>query len=143
MYAEALAPDDGATVLGVKRTALPNPQLLVDGEALRCSASYQWAGAYQLTLSAVVAELGVELHSSYLGHPDAGVSTVATLRLRPGAAPEIKSELRDADALPVREARRRCLLDHLHELRDLVADATGGDVSVDFADEAAELVDVG
>ena len=76
------------------------------------------------------------------GHPDAEVSTIATVRLRPGVRPEVTSELRDAATLPVREARRRCLLDHLAELRDLVAEASESEVSIEFADEAAELVDV-
>ena len=61
----------------VKRARLPDPELLVDGEPVRCRLSYQWAGALQLTLCSVCPDLGVELHSSYLGHPDAEVSTIA------------------------------------------------------------------
>ena len=140
--ARALAAGGRATVAVVKRARLPDPELLVDGEPVRCRLSYQWAGALQLTLCSVCPELGVELHSSYLGHPDAEVSTIATVRLRPGVRPEVTSELRDAADLPVREARRRCLLDHLAELRDLVAEASESEVSIEFADEAAELVDV-
>ncbi len=57
---------------------------------------------------------------------------MATLALRPGAAPQITSELHDAETGPVREARRLCLLDHLHELRDLLADTSGAEeVSID------------
>ena len=138
--AHALAAEGRATVAGVKRARLPDPELLVDGEPVRCRLSYQWAGA--LTLSSVCPDLGVELHSNYLGHPDAEASTIATVRLRSGVRPEVTSELRDAATLPVREARRRCLLDHLAELRDLVAEASEGEVSIEFADEAAELVDV-
>ena len=140
--AHALAAERPATVAVVKRARLPDPELLVDGEPVRCRLSYQWAGALQLTLCSVCPDLGVELHSSYLGHPDAEVSTIAAVRLRPGVRPEVTSELRDAATLPVREARRRCLLDHLAELRDLVAEASESEVSIEFADEAAELVDV-
>ena len=139
---QALAAEGRATVAVVKRARLPDPELLVDGEPVRCRLSYQWAGALQLTLCSVCPDLGVELHSSYMGHPDAEVSIIGTIRLRPGVRPEVTSDLRDAATLPVREARRRCLLDHLAELRDLVAEASEGEVSIEFADEAAELVDV-
>ena len=44
--------------------------------------------------------------------------------------------------LPVREARRLCLYDHLAALRQLIADATGQPVAVDVADQALEQVDV-
>ena len=138
-----LAAEGRATVAFVKRARLPDPELLVDGEPVRCRLSYQWAGALQLTLSSVCPDLGVELHSNYMGHPDAEASTIATVRLRPGMRAEVTSELRVAGDLPVREARRRCLLDHLADLRDLVAEASEGEVSIEFADEAAELVDVG
>ncbi len=63
---------------------------------------------------------------SYLGQPDAEVSKIATVRLPPGMQPGVISELRDATTLPVREARRRCPLDDLAELRDLVAEAHRG-----------------
>lgn len=46
-----------------------------------------YAGAYQLTLSSTLAALGVELHSSYLGHPAAPSTTVAHLLLWPAVAP--------------------------------------------------------
>jgi len=114
--AHALAAEGRATVAVVKRARLPDPELLVDGGPVRCRLSYQWAGALQLTLCSVCPDLGVELH--------------------------LTSDLRDAATLPVREARRRCLLDHLADLRDLVAEASEGEVSIEFADEAAELVDV-
>ena len=77
----------------------------------------------------------------YLGHPD-GQTAVAHLELRPGQPPATVTDERPGAELPVREARRLCLYDHLAELRQLVADATGEPVAVDLADQALELVDL-
>ena len=86
-------------------------------------------------------ELAAELHSSYLGHPD-GNTAVAHLQLRPGAPPLTIASERAGAHLPVREARRLCLYDHLAALRELVAEATGEQASVEVADQALDLVDV-
>jgi hypothetical protein len=94
-----------------------------------------------LTIWTVVPELALELHSSYLGHPD-GDTAIAHLQLQPGGSPAIASEQRPGTDLPVREARRLCLYDHLVVLRQLVADHTAGSVSVEVADQALELVDL-
>ena len=125
----------------VARISLPAPSLTVDGRLLGCTTSLAYAGAYQLTLSTVVPELAVELHSSYLGHPD-GETAVSHLQLRPGERPTTVAELEPGRSLPVREARRLCLYDHLAVLREVVVDATGGAVAPDVADEALQLVDV-
>jgi hypothetical protein len=124
----------------VERISLPAPSLTVDGRPLACTTSLAYAGAYQLTLSSVVPELAVELHSSYLGHPD-GETAASHLRLRPGEAPSTVAELEPRGSLPVREGRRLCLYDHLAVLRELVADEAGARVSVDVAERALALVD--
>lgn len=85
-------------------------------------------------------ELAAELHSSYLGHPD-GHTAVAHLQLRAGSPPITLTSERPGAELPVREARRLCVYDHLAVLREVVADATGQPVAVDVADQALELVD--
>jgi hypothetical protein len=86
-------------------------------------------------------ELAAELHSSYLGHPD-GHTAVAHLRLRPDEPPLTANSERPGVELPVREARRLCLYDHLAELRQLVTDATGLPAGVEVPDAALDLVDV-
>ncbi len=120
---------------------LPDPHLAVDGRRLPCTTQLAYFGAYHLTISTVVPELAVELHSSYLGHPD-GESAIAHLQLQPGKSPETFTELQPGRALPVRENRRLCLYDHLAMLRQLVTDAAGGTVTVDVADQALALVDL-
>lgn len=125
----------------VEQLRLPDPSLALDGRPLECKSWLAYAGAYQLTLWTIVPELAAELHSSYLGHPD-GETAVAHLQLQPGERPAIVSDQQPGRQLPVREARRLCLYDHLVVLRQLVADHTGGAVSVEVADQALELVDV-
>jgi hypothetical protein len=120
---------------------LPDPRLAVDGRRLPCTTHLAYFGAYHLTISTVVPELAVELHSSYLGHPD-GESAVAHLQLQPGERPVTVTESQPGSALPVRENRRLCLYDHLAALRQLVTDAVGGTVTVDIADQALALVDL-
>jgi hypothetical protein len=128
-------------VPGVEHVRLPDPRLAVDGRPLACTTKLAYAGAYQLTIWTIVPKLAAELHSSYLGHPD-GHTAVAHLQLQPGSPPATLASEHAGAELPVREARRLCLYDHLAVLRQLVADATGEAVAVDVADRALELVDV-
>jgi hypothetical protein len=125
----------------VDHLRLPDPDVAVEGRGLECKSWLAYAGAYQLTLWTIVPGLALELHSSYLGHPD-GDTAVAHLQLQPSERPAIASEQRPGSELPVREARRLCLYDHLVVLRQLVADHTTGNVSVEVADQALELVDL-
>lgn len=81
-----------------------------------------------------------ETPATYLGHPN-GETAVAHLQLQPGERPAIINDQQPGIQLPVREARRLCLYDHLVVLRQLLADHTGGGVSVEVADQALELVD--
>jgi hypothetical protein len=113
-----------ATVPGVEHPRLPDPRLAVDGRPVRCTTKLAYAGAYQLTIWTVVGELAAELHSSYLGHPD-GHTAIVHLQLRSGEPPTTVADERPGVELPVREARRLCLYDHLAALRQLAADATG------------------
>ncbi len=101
-----------------------------------------YAGAHQLTLSTALPALGIELCSSYLGHPDAGESIASHLQLGPDLHPETWVETHAASELPVSCQRRRCLYDHVLCLQELLGGATGGEVTVELADDALELVDV-
>jgi hypothetical protein len=125
----------------VEHVRLPDPRLAVNGRRLPCTTELAYFGAYQLTISTIVPELAVELHSSYLGHPE-GDSAIAHLQLQPGERPTTVTELQPGHALPVREHRRLCLYDHLAALRQLVTDASGGTATVDVADNALALVDL-
>ena len=124
----------------VEYVPLPDPRLAVDGGPVGCTTRLAYGGAYQLTIWTIVPALALELHSSYLGHPN-GDSAVSHLQLRPGEPPQIVTDQRPGASLPVREARRLCLYDHLAALRDLVAEHTNQPASVEVADQALERVD--
>jgi hypothetical protein len=98
--------------------------LVLDGRAAASETRYADAGAYVLVLSSCVPELGLELHSTYVGHP--GVETRVThLALGGGDAQRAATEAvawPDGE-LPVVFARRRCLFDHLQRLQDELAGA--------------------
>jgi hypothetical protein len=128
-------------VARVEYVRLPDPRLTVDGRRVACTTRIAYAGAYQLTVWTTVPELVAELHSSYLGHPD-GDTAVSHLELRPDEPPLTLTSERPGADLPVREARRLCLYDHLAELRRLVADATRLAAGVEVPDHALELVDL-
>jgi hypothetical protein len=123
------------------RSRLPDPDIRVDGAPMRVACYLAYAGAYQLTLMTTVLDVAVELHSSYLGHPDGAESVATHLALEPGAAPRTWTERHLATELPVADERQRCLYDHLAELAELVASHTGGEVTIDVADAAIETVD--
>ena len=126
----------------VKRTRLPELAVKVAGARVPAHTLLGCAGAHQLTLSTALPALGVELHSSYLGHPDAPESVASHLQLGPNLTPRTWVETRSGSGLPVSEARRRCLYDHALELQQLLGCASGGHVTVELVDDALELVDV-
>ena len=125
----------------MQSTRLPDPIVELDGRRVWASTELAYAGAYQLTLSTALPALGVELHSSYLGHPGAHESITSHLQLAPDLTPQTWVEHHAAADLPVSAARRRCLYDHLLELQQLLAETSAGEVTVELTDAALELVD--
>ena len=96
-------------------------ELVVDGSPIASETRYAEAGAYVLALGSCVPDLGVELHSVYVGHP--GVSMRITHLALSGPPSQAASEtvVRPQGDLPVVFARRRCLFDHLQRLQDELA----------------------
>jgi len=123
-------------------TRLSDPEIGLNGRRLRASSYLAYAGACQLTLSTIVVELALELHSSYLGHPEAPESYATHLELAPGQGPEAWPEAHFGEQMPVAEERQRCLLDHLVKLRELLVRQTEGQVTIELADTAVEFVDL-
>ena len=92
------------------------------------------AGAYVLVLSSCIPELGLELHSTYVGHP--GVETGVTHLMLGGGGPKraaSEAVVRPERELPVVFARRRCLFDHLQRLQDEL-DALGHQAGIEIDD---------
>src|SRR5215212_323020 len=96
-------------------------ELVVDGSPIASETRYAEAGAYVLALGSCIPDLGVELHSVYVGHP--GVSMRITHLALSGPPSQAASEtvVRPQGDLPVAFARRRCLFDHLQRLQDELA----------------------
>ena len=127
----------------MERLRLPNLAVHLDGARVPAHTELAYAGAYQLTLSTTLPALGVELHSSYLGHPDAAEALASHLALAPDTDPRTWSSTHRGTELPVSEARRRCLYDHALELQELLAGhESARAVAVELADAALELLDV-
>ncbi len=59
----------------------------VAGRREACQTILVFAGAYLLTLSTVLPDRGVELHSSFLGHPAAELAIAGHLLLASHQAP--------------------------------------------------------
>ena len=93
-------------------------RLQLDGRNVRSETVYAEAGAYALTIMTTLpaADLPVELHSTYVGHP--GSTTHAThLRLGPEArSPRIDTTEHADDDICVVFTPRNAVYDHAHEL---------------------------
>jgi hypothetical protein len=114
-------------------------KITLDGAHERSETRLASAGAYALVLSSVLPDRGIELHSSYLGHP--GARTQAThLMLGPtGNASEAVEH--EASSIPVIAARRRCVYDHLQRLQELLAEL-GHVAQIPLADDALIAVEL-
>ena len=95
-------------------------------------------GPYTVVLASVVASVGAELHSVYVGHP-AVETRVLHLELGRDGRARIDATDHPPEELPVTYALERLLLDHAGRLRDLVAELAGGTAVVDVSDEALAL----
>jgi hypothetical protein len=125
----------------VDRLTLASSTIRIAGERPPSETLLAYASAYQLTLSTTLPDLGVQLHSSYLGHPDAEATSAAHLMLAPARRPSQWTVSHDPAALPVRDARRRCLLDHLAVLAEQLRANGHPDATVDVADAALDQLD--
>ena len=127
----------------MERIPLPDLAVHLDGARIPAHTLLAYAGAYQLTLSTALPALGVELHSSYLGHPRADEALASHLALAPDTDPRTWSSTHRGTELPVGEARRRCLYDHALELQELLAGhESAREATVELADTALELLDI-
>jgi hypothetical protein len=112
---------------------VPQPQLSVAGRPLSSTTRIACMGGYGVALATALEGRGIELQSSYVGHP--GVDTHVThLLLAPGVH-DIESQDVSHMQLPVLYARRRCLYDHLQRLQDFADELGIGPLQADLLDE--------
>jgi hypothetical protein len=120
---------------------LPGVHVRLAGQATACTTLLAYAGGYQLTLSSVLVDAGVELHSSYLGHPAAARAAVGHLLLTTSGVTRAWTREPPGAELPVFVGRRRCLLDHLAQLQTALAEHAGP-CHIELDDTALDHVDL-
>jgi hypothetical protein len=123
----------------VERLRLQCP-IRLGGRLVRSETLLGDGGPYALILSTTLPEVGVALHSSYLGHPDAAEAQISHLALH-NSDGETEAHAVEYERLPVPYARRRCLYDHLQRLQDLLEDEGLGPARIDGLDTALALID--
>lgn len=125
----------------MERARLCQPEIRADGCTLRATTDLAYTGAYQLTLITVLPDLAIELHSSYLGHPDAGETHATHLELAPDRPPETRFAPHGGGDMPVADERQRCLYDHLAQLQRLLESRTAHQVAISVPDAALVTVE--
>ena len=113
-----------------------SPRIEIDGQAVETCTRIAAAGGYVLTLSTVLPRHGIELHSTYTGHPQAERTLVSELFLSKSRAPVLYTRDADPRELPILHERGNCLYDHLLRLHDLLTSLELGDVTIHDLDGA-------
>ena len=110
--------------------------LTLDGAPLASETTCTWAGAYVLTVHSVIprADLALELHSTFIGHPGVDTHAAHLILGPPGRAPELLRS--DHDELDPILSPRGCVYEHAQRLIE-VLDELGHRVRVDVPGEGA------
>jgi hypothetical protein len=128
----------GDTVPSVASRPAIDLELTIDGAPTLSETTYTWAGAHTITVHTVVpqADLALELHSTFVGHP--GLPThVVHLRLGPpGHEPALTAvDMEEAEIEPT-YAPRACAYEHAERLIEVLSDF-GYRGAVNVPDESA------
>jgi hypothetical protein len=113
-----------------------SPRLEIDGKPVETCTRVVAAGGYVLTLGTVLPRHGIELHSTYTGHPLAEYTLVSELFLCKSREPLLHTREADPRELPVLHERGNCLYDHLLRLHDLLTSLELGDITIHDLDGA-------
>jgi hypothetical protein len=113
-----------------------SPRIEIDGKAVETSTRIAAAGGYVLTLTTVLPRHGIELHSTYTGHPLAERTLVSELFLCKSREPLVDTREADPRELPVLHERGNCLYDHLLRLHELLSSLELGDIRIHDLDAA-------
>jgi hypothetical protein len=122
--------------------ALPGISLSLAGELVDSETTLATVSGYVVVLASVVPRLAVTLTSTYLGQID-GDTAASHLRLLPDAALLPTASPLSQRVLPGAQPGsthlRLCLLDHVAELQQLLADLTRDVVAIDIAASTFDL----
>jgi len=100
-----------------------------DGRRERCSTTLSTTGGYVVAVTSVLSDRSVALASSYLADLTAAQTAVSHLRLVPNQRAHVSHRV--LGALPSSATRAWRLLDHASELRELLAELSGVEVTID------------
>ena len=89
-----------------------------------------------MTVSTVLPRRGIELHSTYTGHPLAERTLISELFLCKSREPGLYTREADPRELPVLHERHSCLYHHLMRLHDLLTSLELGAVTIHDLDGA-------
>ena len=103
------------------------------GRPERCTTTLATAGAYVVTVTSVLEDRSAALASCYLADLTAAQTAVSHMRLVPGGPAERLSQ-HVLGGMHSAGHARGCLLDHVAELRDLLAAIAGAESSVDVSE---------
>jgi len=113
-----------------------SPRVQIDRKSVETCTRIAAAGGYVLTLSTVLPRHGIELHSTYTGHPQAERTLVSELFLCKSRDPLLHTREADPRELPVLQERGNCLYDHLLRLHELLTSLELGDIRIHDLDSA-------
>ena len=107
-----------------------------DGRRERCSTTLSTAGGYVVAVTSVLSDRSVALASCYLADLTAAQTAVSHLRLVPNQRAQVSQRV--LGALPSTAHARGCLLDHASELRELLAELSGVEVTIDVTESVLQ-----
>jgi hypothetical protein len=115
-----------------------SPRVEIDGKPVETCTRIVAAGGYVLTISTTLLPRGIQLCSTYTGHPLAQQTLVSELFVCKSREPLLDTHNVDARELPVLHDRHLCLYDHLIRLHELLSELPLGRVVIGGLDEALE-----
>jgi hypothetical protein len=128
----------GGTVHSMRPRPAIDLDLTVDGAPVDSETTCSWGGAHVLTIHTVIpgADLALELHSTFVGHP--GLRThVVHLRLGPpGREPSLTTVDADDGEFEPTYAARACAYEHAQRLIEVLSEF-GHFAAINVPDESA------
>jgi hypothetical protein len=124
------------TVWGVSERPVIDLELRLDGKPVESETTCTWGGPHVLVVHTVIprGDLALELHSTFVGHPDIDTHVTHLVLGPPGRAPELISS--DHDELDPMLSPRGCVYEHAQRLIE-VLDELGHRGAVDVPGEGA------
>jgi hypothetical protein len=117
----------------------PQPNLRIDGRAVRSTTRINAAGGYVVTIATGIDPLGLELQSTYVGHEQAETHVTHLLLAR--GVHEVEHRVAAHDLLPVMYTRRHLLYDHLVRLQDFADELGIGALHADVLDATLRAIE--